>query len=109
VRDLSPASPGDDITLDFSIRVRHSATPDDVEDASLWWTRPLDRTVPIAKIKIPRQDFLTPDQVYDGEHMTFGPWNSLRQHRPVGSINRMRLAVYLASQQVRHKLNMVRS
>lgn len=59
MRDLSPASPGDDITLDFSIRVRHSATPDDVEDASLWWTRPLDRTVPIAKIKIPRQDFLT--------------------------------------------------
>ena len=33
----------------------------------------------------------------------------LEQHRPLGSINRMRLAVYLASLQVRQKLNMVAS
>ena len=41
--------------------------------------------------------------------MTFNPWNCLEQHRPLGSINRMRLAVYLASLQVWQKLNMVAS
>jgi hypothetical protein len=41
--------------------------------------------------------------------MTFNPWNCLQQHRPLGSANRMRLAVYLASLQVRRKLNMVAS
>jgi hypothetical protein len=35
------------------------------------------------------------------------PRNCLPEHRPLGNINRMRLAVYLASLQVRRKLNMV--
>jgi hypothetical protein len=107
VRDLAPAPPGDDVVFDFAVRVRHAATTEDAEDASLWWTRPRDRIVSIGEIRIPRQNFLTPDRVFDGERMMFSPWNCLQQHRPLGSINRMRLAVYLASLQVRRKLNMV--
>jgi len=111
VKDLDPAThrPGDDLAFDFSILVRHSAGPDDVEDASRWWNRPLDRTVRLGSIEIPKQNFLTPNQRYECEHMTFNPWNCVQQHRPLGSINRMRLAVYLASLQVRQKLNMVAS
>ena len=45
--------------------------------------------------------------LYDCEHMVFNPWNCLREHRPLGGVNRMRLAVCLASRQVRRKLNMV--
>ncbi|MDI4232384.1 catalase [Bradyrhizobium sp. Arg237L] len=107
LRDLSPTPPGDDIVFDFAVRVRHSAKPEEVENALLQWTRPQDRTVSIGEIRIPRQNFLTPDRVFDGERMMFSPWNCLQQHRPLGSINRMRLAVYLASLQVRRKLNMV--
>jgi len=59
------------------------------------------------RIEIPKQNFLPPNQEYECEHMTFNPWNCLEQHRPLGSINRMRLA--LASLQVRQKLNMVAS
>ncbi len=111
VSDLDPAvhRPGDDFAFDFSVRVRHSASPDDAEDASRWWISPRDRNVQLGRIEIPKQNFLTPSQLYDGEHMTFNPWNCLEQHRPLGSINRMRLAVYLASLQVRQKLNMVAS
>jgi hypothetical protein len=29
--------------------------------------------------------------------MVFNPWNCLPEHRPLGSVNRIRLAVYLAS------------
>lgn len=107
VSDLDPARPGDDVVFDFSIRVRHSANSDDAEDASRWWTAPLDRTVRLGHIAIPRQKFLMPNRLYDCQHMTFNPWNCLPQHRPLGSVNRMRLAVYLASLQVRQKLNMV--
>jgi hypothetical protein len=39
--------------------------------------------------------------------MVFNPSNCLPEHRPLGSVSRMRLAVYLASRQVRRKLNMV--
>ncbi|WP_456634505.1 catalase [Bradyrhizobium sp. USDA 10063] len=105
LRDLAP--PGDDVVFDFAVKVRHAATPEEVENALLQWTRPRDRTVSIGQIRIPRQNFLRPDRVFDGERMMFSPWNCLQQHRPLGSINRMRLAVYLASLQVRRKLNMV--
>jgi hypothetical protein len=47
--------------------------------------------------------FLTQNALYHCEHMVFNPWNSLPEHRPLGSIDRMRFAVYLASRQVRLK------
>ena len=49
------------------------------------------------------------NQLYDCEHMVFNPWNWLPGHKPLGSVNRMRLAVYLASRQARRKPNMVAS
>ncbi len=109
VRDLDPRAHqgGDDVVFDFSIRVRHAATSADVEDASRWWTRPQERIARLGSIAISRQSFLTQNALYDCEHMVFNPWNSLPEHRPLGSVNRMRFAVYLASRQVRRKLNMV--
>ena len=108
--DLDPRTHqgGDDVVFDFSIRVRHAATSDDVEDVR-WWTRPLERIVRLGSIAIPQQSFLAQNQLYDCEHMVFNPWNCLPEHRPLGSVNRMRLAVYFASRRVRRKLNMVAS
>jgi hypothetical protein len=59
VRDLDPRAhqSGDEVVFDFSIRVRHAATSDDVEDASRWWTRPQERIVRLGSIAIPRQVF----------------------------------------------------
>ncbi len=106
--DLNPDRHyGEKVVLNFSIRLRHTAEIDDVEDASRWWNGPLDANVLLARIEIPAQDFLTPDDVCACENRAFNPWNCLWQHRPLGSLNRMRLAVYLASLQVRHKLNML--
>jgi hypothetical protein len=109
--DLDPGShPGsNEFAFDFSVRIRHSASPEDVEDASLWWTAPMDKTVRLGSILVPKQSFLAPNQAHDCERMMFSPWNCLQEHRPLGSINRMRLAVYLASRQVRQMLNMVLS
>jgi hypothetical protein len=63
--------------------------------------------VRLGSIAIPNQRFLAQNQLYDCERMVFNPWNFPPEHRPFGSVNRMRLAVYLASRQVRRKLNMV--
>jgi hypothetical protein len=79
--------------FDFPIRVRHAATSDDVEDASRWWTRPQERILRLGSIAIPRQS-LTQNALYDCEHMVFNPRNRLPEHRPLGSVNRMRLAAY---------------
>jgi hypothetical protein len=109
VAELDPGQPRADAkaVFDFSVRVRHEATPDDVEDASRAWRSPGDKTVSLGRIEIPLQSFDRCDQVCDCENLSFNPWNALPEHRPLGGLNRMRLAVYLASKQVRHRLNMV--
>jgi hypothetical protein len=69
----------------------------------------LKRIVRLGSIAIPKRSFLAQNQLYDCEHMVFNPWNCLPEHRPLGSVNRMCLAIYLASRQVRRKLNMLGS
>jgi hypothetical protein len=108
IDDLDLArDPGRTIVLDFFVQLRHAASRDDVEDVSRRWTHPLDRTIRLAEVRIRPQAFATPEQDIVGDNRAFNPWNCLRQHRPLGSLNRMRLAVYLASREARRKLNML--
>jgi hypothetical protein len=66
--------------LDFSIRVRHAATSDDVEHASRWWT--------VLKRAAGKHRH-SKAELYDCERMVFNPWNCLPEHRPaVGAMLR---------------------
>ena len=110
VRDLDPRTHqgGDDVVSDFSIRVRQAATSDDVKDASRWWTRPQERIVRLETSPFQSRVFW-----HKISCTTASTWCSIlgtvRPSRPLGSVNRTRLALYLASRQVRRKLNMVAS
>ena len=68
--------------------------------------RPQERIVRLGKAAT-KQCFLAQNQLYDCEHMVFNPRNFQPEHRPLDSVNRMRLDVYLVLRQVRRKLNMV--
>jgi hypothetical protein len=104
---LRPAPSGQSLpAFDFAIQVRAAPTPDDAEDASRAWDGPDDRVVPVARIVIGRQDVAAPAGPYACEGLSFNPWNAQPEHRPIGGLNRMRLAVYLASTQVRRRLNL---
>jgi hypothetical protein len=107
--ELDPANGRSSQAFNFLVQVRASPTPDDVEDASASWTAAADVTIPLARIEIPTQSFDKPEQQWDCENLSFNPWRSLPEHRPLGGLNRLRLAVYLASSAVRHRLNMVDS
>ena len=93
------------IAFDFSIQIRHRPTPADVEDANRQWRRRRDVKVSLARIEIPMQQFDVADQECACQDLSFNPWHCLPEHRPLGGLNRMRLAVYMASTQVRHRLN----
>jgi len=45
----------------------------------------------LGEIGIPKQRFPAQNQLYGCGHMVFNPWNCLPEHRPLGSVNRMRL------------------
>ena len=107
--ELTPAEEAGErmAVFDFAVQVRESATPEDVEDASRYWRRPDDAVVRLARVEIPSQAFLAAKQTIAGENMSFSPWHCLKEHRPLGGLNRMRLAVYRASLCARHRLNTI--
>jgi len=99
--------PTEKAVFDIAVQVRHAPTADDVEDASRRWTKLQDQIVSMGRLEIPTQTFGSPDQLCACEDLSFSPWNALPEHRPLGGLNRLRLAVYLASRQIRRRLNLV--
>ena len=87
----------------FEFRVQPQTDPVEmpVEDVSVEWDEKVSKPIPVATLTIGLQDVDSPEGralAEEGEAMTFSPWNALAEHRPLGGINRLRQAVYLASQ-----------
>jgi len=93
---------GKDICFDFQIQVRRAdqlKPEDDIEDACRAWDDPF---VTVARIAIPStQDIASPERQEFCETLFYTPWHGLDEHRPLGSINRLRQAVYEKSAELR--------
>ena len=56
---------------------------------------------------IPIQDFTTEELKEFAEHLSFHPWHSLAEHRPLGGLNRARKVIYSEISRFRHTKNSV--
>ncbi len=80
-----------------------------VEDASVAWPPEESPHQPIAKISFPPQDAYSPARrVYADDVLSFNPWHCLPEHRPLGSIMRVRIKAYETSSKFRHEMNVQR-
>src|ERR1035437_5150989 len=62
---------------------------------------------PIPKTPLPPQDAYSPARrVYADDVLSFNPWHCIPEHRPLGSIMRVRLKAYESSTSFRHAMNM---
>ena len=87
----------------FEFRVQPQTDPVamPVEDVSVEWDEEVSKPIPVATLTIGVQDVDSTEGralTEECETMAFSPWNALAEHRPMGGINRLRQAVYLASQ-----------
>ncbi|HSL16808.1 MAG TPA: catalase family protein [Methylomirabilota bacterium] len=90
-----------DAVFDFRVQLQTDPVAMPVEDTSVEWDEELSKPIPVATLTIAAQDVDSPEGralAAEGEAMAFSPWNALAEHRPLGGINRLRRAVYLASQ-----------
>jgi hypothetical protein len=77
-----------------------------LEDASVVWPEELSPFIPVARIRVPRQQAWSDARskvVDDG--MSFSPWHGLAAHRPLGSVMRVRKAAYVMSARFRSEHN----
>ncbi len=96
-----------DLVFDFQVQIRHASevgphAASEIEDACCEWSEQKHPFGSVATGTIPPQDFYTNERRALCESQTFTPWHGLSAHRPLGGINRLRLAVYEASAQLRH-------
>jgi hypothetical protein len=60
---------------------------------------------PVAKIIIPCQDVISDERDRFCENLSFNPWHSLAEHKPLGVVIRVRKQIYLEIDRHRHRLN----
>ena len=93
-----------DACFDFLVQPR-AGDGMSVEDPRIEWTEAEAPFVKVATIVIPKQIFATPAQDAFCEDLSFTPWHSLPDHRPLGGLNRVRKVVYESTSAARHRLN----
>ncbi|WP_217474262.1 catalase family protein [Stutzerimonas stutzeri] len=76
-----------------------------IEDTSIEWDEAISPFEAVADIRVPAQDFDSPEQNLACDNLSFNPWHALPEHRPIGGINRLRRAVYEAISAYRHERN----
>ncbi len=88
-----------------------------IEDVTIVWEERDAPFVSIARVTIPRTGITASGKAYDNqafdnqkqqnfcENMSFNPWRTLAEHRPLGTLNRARKHVYAAISKHRHEVN----
>jgi hypothetical protein len=94
-----------DACFDFMIQRRTLPEEMLVEDSTVTWDEEDAPFVPVGRITIPQQTFDSDAQKLHCENLSFSPWHGTKEHRPLGSMNRTRKAVYEATSEARHRLN----
>jgi hypothetical protein len=96
---------GQDIEFEFQVQKRPvediKDVDKDIENACTLWKEEDHAFVTVARIAIPPQDINAPERMAACEALVFSPWHGLAAHRPLGSINRLRRAVYEKSAELR--------
>lgn len=91
--------------LMFMVQLQKQDKQMPIEDPSVLWKESDSPFIPVAEVIIPQQTFDTEEQQQFCEALSFSPWNTLKSHRPIGQLNRVRRMVYQASAHFRHKEN----
>jgi catalase len=100
-RDLTMGS----VCFELQIQLQTNAADQPIEDATVEWPEREAPFVNVADIVIPKQHFESAAQQTFCENLSYTPWHGSVDQRPVGGINRIRLAVYRASSLLRHNLD----
>lgn len=91
--------------FEFLVQVQTDPDTMPIEDPSVVWDERRSPFRSVATIRIPPQRFDSAAQLAACENLSFTPWHSLPEHRPLGGINRARKVAYQALSKLRHERN----
>ena len=95
----------EDVEFEFLVQLQRDSHRQPIEDASIEWKESETPFVPVARLFIPKQEMDSPAQLAFADILSINPWHCLPEHRPLGSINRNRKAMYSEMAKFRQQLN----
>ena len=96
-----------DVELD--VRVQRQTDPHlmPIENNAVLWPEKLSPRVSVATLRLPRQTFDSPAQMDFAKRLSYNPWHTIAEHRPLGNQSRARRRMYLELSKLRHSMNKV--
>ncbi|MDJ0583404.1 hypothetical protein [Crocosphaera sp.] len=95
-----------DATFDFSVLLPQNPEEFPINDATENWDiRPKSKSIVVATLQIPKQNFDSLMRRELDEELSFTPWHALPEHRPIGEMNLARKEIYQELSKFRHELN----
>jgi len=94
-----------DVEFEFMIQLQTDAFRMPIENAAVRWPEKLSPFIPVAHLHIPRQRFDSPEQLSFANVLSYNPWHSLPEHRPLGNQSRARQRMYWELSRLRQDMN----
>ncbi len=96
----------DEACFEFLVQVQTDPKLMPIEDPTAEWPESASPYVKVGKLRIPKQTGIdSKEQQAFCENLSFNPWRTLPETRPLGAVNRVRLQAYGHISAVRHGAN----
>src|SRR2546423_12168231 len=95
--------------VEFEIRLQLQTDPHlmPIENNAVLWPEKLSPRVSVATLRLPRQQFDSPAQLEFAKRLSYNPWHTIAEHRPLGNQSRARRRMYETLSKLRHDMNAV--
>ena len=95
------------VELQVRVQMQTDAHLMPIENAGVLWPEKLSPRVPVATLRLPRQKFDSVAQMEFAKRLSYNPWHTIAEHRPLGNQSRARKRMYYELSQIRHRMNAV--
>jgi len=92
--------------VEFDIRLQLQTDPHlmPIENNAVLWPEQLSPRITVATLRIPRQTFNSKAQMEFAKKLSYNPWHSIPEHRPLGNQSRARRRMYATLSKLRHDM-----
>jgi hypothetical protein len=96
-----------DVEFDILLQVQTDPYRMPIENNAVFWPTRLSPRVPAAVLRIPQQEFDSPEQFAFSRILSYNPWHCIAEHRPLGNQSRARRRMYKELSTLRQTMNQV--
>jgi hypothetical protein len=94
-----------DVELDVRLQLQTDPFLMPIENNGVLWPEKLSPRVSVGTLRLPKQRFDSPAQLAFARTLSFNPWHTIAEHRPLGNQSRARRRMYQTLSQLRQRVN----